>query len=400
MLLTTRHEIARRLNSPNFSALVSQNEVHTCRSYGVNPVVGRYSKSLGKPLLLARCLLAHPKLLPTAFKSQNTARQILQADDSNVVMDISGYAYGDPWGSGSARRTLAILNYCKAKSIPYIFLPQAWGTFADEQLADTVARMCKDAGLVYARDKRSLACLTDISDAPPVHKEVMPDVAFKFQGESQQAGSKVLEKCGINVGDDSFIGIVPNEQVSRRASGKGNDNAYVKAMIRTVDYCVEQLGALVVLIPHHIARTGDAKTGDLPLCALIRDGVKNEARCVSLNEDYSAAILKAVIGQMDMVVASRYHSLIAALSNSVPAVAIGWSHKYGELLGLFGMEEYSIDFAELDKTDVFGVLKKAWSNRSNNGQIITRRLPAINQQLDAMFDHVARLIENPYDYTT
>jgi colanic acid/amylovoran biosynthesis protein len=392
MLLTTCHEIAQRLKTANFSALVSRNEIQTCKSHGICPVVTRGSNLFGKPLFLAQCLLRHPKIFSVAISSQNTAKQVLQVNNSDVILDISGYAYGDSWGIGSAQRTLTIAAYCKAKGKPYLFLPQAWGPFSDQKLAEKVTQICKNSGLVYARDKRSLSCLMGISDSSALHKEVVPDIAFKFKGEKSQVGSEALEKHGIDLKNESLIGVVPNEQIFRRVCGKGKSDQYIKTMIRMVNYCIEELGAIAVLMPHHIARPGDSKTGDLPLCALIREGVKDKKRCVSLDKDYSAATIKSIIGRLDILVASRYHSLIAALSSKIPVVAIGWSHKYPELLGLFGIEEYYVDFTELNKMPFFDILKKAWVNRNDNRQVIEKCLPSIEQKIDAMFNDVVRLM--------
>ena len=206
MLLTTCHEIAQRLKTANFSALVSRNEIQTCKSHGICPVVTRGSNLFGKPLFLAQCLLRHPKIFSVAISSQNTAKQVLQVNNSDVILDISGYAYGDSWGIGSAQRTLTIAAYCKAKGKPYLFLPQAWGPFSDQKLAEKVTQICKNSGLVYARDKRSLSCLMGISDSSALHKEVVPDIAFKFKGEKSQVGSEALEKHGIDCTLDSECG--------------------------------------------------------------------------------------------------------------------------------------------------------------------------------------------------
>jgi colanic acid/amylovoran biosynthesis protein len=64
------------------------------------------------------------------------------------------------------------------------------------------------------------------------------------------------------------------------------------------------------------------------LLALLDD----EWPVVHVDANISAAEVKSVIGDCDLLVGSRYHALIAALSQGIPVAAIGWSHKYEELL--------------------------------------------------------------------
>lgn len=44
----------------------------------------------------------------------------------------------------------------------------------------------------------------------------------------------------------------------------------------------------------------------------------------------------------EVMVASRYHSCVAALSAGVPTLVIGWHYKYDELLNLYGQDKWII----------------------------------------------------------
>ena len=53
--------------------------------------------------------------------------------------------------------------------------------------------------------------------------------------------------------------------------------------------------------------------------------------------------IKAAIAQSKLVIGSRYHALVSALSSDVPVLCLGWSHKYAELMNSFGQEKYMFE---------------------------------------------------------
>lgn len=58
-----------------------------------------------------------------------------------------------------------------------------------------------------------------------------------------------------------------------------------------------------------------------------------------LFSDADPLVLKAALAQASAAVASRFHAVVGCLSQSVPTLAFGWSHKYRELLDDFGVAD-------------------------------------------------------------
>ncbi len=97
-----------------------------------------------------------------------------------------------------------------------------------------------------------------------------------------------------------------------------------------------------------------------------------------------------MIGQCRIVISSRFHGLVSALSQSVPVLAMGWSHKYKELLTDYDCEEFLIP--------VDGIaISKALENIDKNYPKIKRRIEVrakeIKAQVSQMWATVASIVE-------
>ena len=390
MLLTTISELSKRIKEASFSAFVYDSEIQRCRSYEIEPIVVRNSDSRSI-LFILKLLLENPELFFTSLASKTTLRQVLAIKEADAVIDISGYAY---WGSkiGSAQRVLQLVNYCRSINKPYIFLPQAWGPFSKGKFSRIIKKVCKNSKLLYARDNVSLDFLKQVSTSPVIYGEAMPDIAFNFNSDPKLVGKKILQSKGVpNSGENKIIGIIPNSQILKRTDKTTEENPYIRMLVNAVNCCTEDFGAVVVLMPHQIALENDRSQSDTPICLSVKEKAMNSERCFIISED-SAATIKSIIGCFDLVISSRFHSLIAGLSQQVPILAIGWSHKYRELLQLFDLEEYCLDYRKLNNQEVLGLLVKAWNEKDNNCQKIKKRLPILKQKIDLMFDRVAEII--------
>ena len=52
-------------------------------------------------------------------------------------------------------------------------------------------------------------------------------------------------------------------------------------------------------------------------------------------------INKTKINNYDLIISSRYHGLVAAISQGIPVISIGWSHKYDELMSSYLLGKYN-----------------------------------------------------------
>ena len=140
--------------------------------------------------------------------------------------------------------------------------------------------------------------------------------------------------------------------------------------------------------PHEILPSGEERPDDRYLCGLLADMLAGPD-VAAVTTDRTAEDLKAMIGACDLMLGSRFHALIAALSSGVPSVAIGWAHKYPELLGEFGMERLVFDHDDLTPEALVQAVMEVWDARADYRAEINERLPGVKARSATVFDRVA-----------
>jgi len=308
----------------------------------------------------------------------------------DAILDVSGFAYGDVWGAVNAEKTWIYAYYAYKKHKPYIFLPQAWGPFKKRSVARSTRDMIRWSPLVCVRDQQSLSYVKELLGWQDGSVRLTPDVAFSFQPEPPEVGEKLIRELHVGKGGSPLIGIVPNMRVYERMPGSARENRYVQLMADVIQWAW-RLGASALLIPHEISFAKDPQD-DRFLCRLIKDEVGDGGPVAVLDGMYSASEIKSVIGCIDLLVSSRFHSIVAALSCRIPAVVLGWSHKYVELMRSVDMEDLVLDYDQLEPAYLLDRIDTAWKRRQKLRSRLEARLPAIEDEAGRVFDMVAKLI--------
>ncbi len=391
MMLTARRELAKRMPGINFVLWTSPRSLEEAHTHGLLA----YSKSGGpvrRGLRLIRACATDGDVRRAVRIDWVTAETLANVGPVDGIVDFSGFNYSDEWGVACARRGLAWAVYCDRYQKPFICLPQAWGPFRSQDVAEAVRRLCRYSRLVYSRDKVSLLFLKELLGQDSDGLRIAPDIAFLFSGENRDAGRQTLVSIGVNLGTSPIVGIAPNMRVYERCGGVGAANEYVQMLIRVAKHCIHAWDALVVLLPHEFSMRAVAKKDDRFLCGLVQTGVSDTARCFTIRTYLSASLLKAVESQLDFMIGSRFHSCVFALASAVPAVALGWAHKYSELMEIVGLDENALIHTQFDMERIMLMLNKAWERRGESVAVIKKHLLEIRQNVTSTFDDVASAI--------
>jgi polysaccharide pyruvyl transferase WcaK-like protein len=168
---------------------------------------------------------------------------------------------------------------------------------------------------------------------------VLPD-----DKKTEKEIKKVISKSKFL--NEKTVGLSISSVVYKYCIGAKID--YVEIMAEFIDYLTSNKGYNVLIIAQS-ARFGkeSLKNNDLVICKKVFDSVTNKEKCMNLDSELTPREIREYIGSCEMLIASRFHAMISSLYKGVPVFLIGWTHKYKEVLDMFGLGNYAADYKQL-----------------------------------------------------
>ncbi|MHA7272352.1 polysaccharide pyruvyl transferase family protein [Arthrobacter sp. TMT4-20] len=275
---------------------------------------------------------------------------IARSKDVTGVVDASGFAYSDSFSTKRSQREARQAAKWHKKGLPFVMLPQAFGPFNNADQAMWSEKLLSHADVVYARDEISLDFVRKLGTHIRVRKA--PDFTIGLKVDHLE--SRV---CG------EFGSLVPNSKVISHTPL--SEEAYLEFLSRA-GLEMRAIGLQVVIVVH--------EDSDLILAQKLVDRLGAE-----LFVDSSPLVLKKVLGESKLVVASRYHAVVSALSQGTPALAFGWSHKYQELMNDFNVSEWLLKSTDSFPSDLMtSMLKESMSSQLTEARL---RLLSANTEM-------------------
>ncbi len=263
---------------------------------------------------------------------------------ADCIFDISGYGIASQFGFFAGLSYVLKIIIAKRFFKPLYLLPQSLGPYSYKFPANLVMKPLLNLYLkypikIFIREDDGYQKTSEFTK-----KNIEKSYDLVIQNKEyniQNIFSKNYKLKRIEIKRNS-VGIIVNMQVIKKMKWSQEDfydlyGSLVSAIILN--------GKNVYIIKH--------SSEDESLNNNIKKVFLSDERVCVINEELNAIELECIISQMDFIIASRYHSIVHAYKNGVPAVAIGWAIKYKELLETFGQERYLFDCRNnLDKMDI------------------------------------------------
>ncbi len=325
----------------------------------------RLAAVLAAPWLLLQALVfaliwrwTHRKLpLPGA----GMRRQLLYAyADADLVVSCPGNFFFSGAGQG-VPFFLAVLAFAYGWLIgkPLYMMPQTIGPLRRRREQRAMRWLLDRVRLVLLRDETSEAMIKAIGLRHP-RCRVFPDVAFLYQGADDlallaqaQAALPEMPRPWLGVTVINWSG--HDRHHARPEQYEGAVAAALRAFLHAH-------GGSAILFPQ-VCGPSEAED-DRPPARRIATQLRSEGlSVVALTNEATPAQLQTAYGQMDLVLGTRLHSNILALTAGTPVLAIAYQYKTHGVMRLLGLGDWVIDIAQATPETVTAGLERLWQER-------------------------------------
>jgi polysaccharide pyruvyl transferase WcaK-like protein/glycosyltransferase involved in cell wall biosynthesis len=152
--------------------------------------------------------------------------------------------------------------------------------------------------------------------------------------------------------------------------------AYTAALAKLTDELLAR-GHTVTLV------IGDAADREVAEDVAARVGTIRAAGTVRVSPAQTLAEVARELARAEVVLASRFHTLVAALALGRPCVALGYAPKSAELLAAFGLDPATQPMDRIDAAELATQLERARGVLPD-----PRALPRLRAALDLQYDHL------------
>ena len=296
-------------------------------------------------------------------------------EKADLFLDLSGYKLHSatngqryPLDLGQ-QEYLSRIMLAKNYSKPFFILPQSIGPFEygiiNQFLFSTLMkRYLKYPKKIYPREPQGVEALKNFTKSNVERKRDM--VLLNGGYDLNNIFSNKFEMRDINIKEDS-VGIIPNTRVLNKLREKKFYKVYESIIKKLLNY-VENI---------YILRHSQQ---DFHICENIKNLFKEEDRVKLLLKDFNTIVLEKIIENFNFIIGSRYHSIINAYKNGVPAVVLGWALKYEELLKDFDQHKYHFDMRnQIEKRQITEKIESMICNYENQSNKIKNRLDELDK---------------------
>lgn len=363
-------DVLRDLNALDRAVVFTASPLRTERDFGVRAVQG---------------------FLPSTFshyvrgylgRSRSDFGRTLRAFKSCRALVVGGGSlfHDRPDTSIHLLTLLNHIEWAKRRAQVVLLLGVGLGPVHRAESRQALKSVLSQVDVIAVRDSESREILDHIGvSGPQLHTTADPVFILKPSFASRRA--EIAEQEGLSSESGPRIGIcIRSIDLSRPA--------FAEAVTRLCQHVLQEIHASIWFIPMQTGGGEDDRTGARNLA----DRLGNPQHVHIVDPKYSPAEVMGLIGDMDIVVGEKFHSIVFATRMATPFVAISYAPKTRSLLRAIGHHEWGIDLDAVDSSNLRGCFDRVWADRESIGkelELISSRLQNPSQvNIDLLKHHL------------
>ena len=296
--------------------------------------------ALARPFILAKAWLR--KIVKKSAVSISDVTKLHRVlPEMDAIIDVSGYQLTSKFPYIMNRKFLYYIEEAKRHSKKVVLMPQSFGPFEytekKEKMHSLIKKDLNNADLIFAREKDGFDLLRNQFGVKNLL--LSPDLVLQCgEIDWNNIYTSVTEIEYPILKTKGNVAIIPNTEPF-----KHGDERLILSIYKEIIDELLCLGKMVYIFRH---------SRDLEACKKIYDLFRDNEKVVLIEDEFECSEYSRFIEQFDYIVASRYHAIVHAYREDVPAIVLGWAVKYQELAELFGQQAFVFDITRGDLTNL------------------------------------------------
>ncbi|MDO6444323.1 polysaccharide pyruvyl transferase family protein [Colwellia sp. 1_MG-2023] len=285
--------------------------------------------------------------------------------DVDVILDASGFSYGDQWSDTALIQAAKEAKRLNNNSKKYVFMPQALGPFTSNNNQKWSKIAFENAQLIFARDDVSFQATQKVTSNSNLF--ISPDFTNLLSPHLHNDYADLKGR----------VAVIPNSKMlSQQNKNKVWRENYLNVLTNIIELLTKQ-GKHVFLLNH------EGKS-DEAICHQINQALKKELPIISPADSLQ---VKAIIGQCSLTICSRFHGCVSSLSQGVPCITTSWSHKYEQLFSEYGVSNLLLA-ATIEKEELISLVNYVIEEQTEIKNILLPNISKFKQEASDMWNKI------------
>lgn len=261
---------------------------------------------------------------------------------------------------------------------PTVLYSQSIGPFVHWYEVPMVAFVLRRMSLIMLRENTSKALLARMSIVRNVMRTI--DSGFLLVGKGKQ---HIRKKYHI-AEDTLVVGVTVRSWLEGEAQ-----TAYEQSVAGALDTLVKRFKVHILFIPQVTAAKGD---DDRVVSRRVHGFMRHADAATVINKEFDHYELKAIYDELDVLLGTRFHSVIFSLTSFVPVLAIEYEHKTSGIMHDLKLEDWVIKIEDVAKDNLAKLLHKLVRERETYHTRLRTRIPPYVEQARQTVDSLAEVI--------